>query len=423
MASLGPEAKAREIPADSPGATSPFVPGAEAGPELTEETMVINLGPQHPSTHGVLRVRLTLDGERVVDAEPVIGYLHTGFEKTAESLTWQQANTVTDRLDYLAPMSNNLAYVLAVEKLMNLEVPKRAQYIRVLFAELTRIASHLVWLGTHVMDLGAMSLFFYTMREREVLLDIIEATTGVRMNPSYFRVGGLAYDLPDGFHEKVRDFLKDFPRWMKMYRNLFEDNPLILERLQGVAVVSRDQCYAYSVTGPILRATGVARDLRKDEPYSSYEEFEFDVPTRTEGDALARFWVRVEEMYESHKIMEQALEKITPHGPYTTSDRKVALPPRDEIYGNMEALIHQFKLVTEGFSVPRGEVYQAVEGPRGEMGYYLVSDGGPRPYRWRARTPSFYNLQTLPLMCRDGLVADVITTIGSIDIMLGDVDK
>ncbi|MHB1610581.1 MAG: NADH dehydrogenase (quinone) subunit D [Sulfobacillus sp.] len=387
------------------------------------ETMIINMGPQHPSTHGVLRVRLELDGERVVHAEPIVGYLHTGFEKTAESLTYQQCNTITDRLDYLAPMTNNLAYVLAVEKLMNLEVPKRAQYIRVLFSELTRVASHLVWLGTHVMDLGAMSLFFYTMREREVILDLIEAAAGVRMNPSYFRVGGLAYDLPDGFHEKVTALIKDFPRWMKSYRNLFEGNPLINERLMGISYISQEQCLAWSVTGPNLRATGLALDLRKVEPYCFYDEFDFKVPIRTEGDAYARFWVRVDEIYESMKIIEQVLEKITPHGPYTTSDRKVALPPREEIYGNMEALIHQFKLVTAGFPVPRGEVYQSVEGPRGEMGFYLVSDGGPKPYRWRARTPSFYNLQTLPILCQDGLVADVITAIGSIDIMLGDVDK
>jgi len=391
--------------------------------EVKSDTMIINLGPQHPSTHGVLRVRLELDGERVVDAQPVIGYLHTGFEKTAESLSYQQCNTITDRLDYLAPMTNNLAYVLAVEKLMDVEVPKRAQYIRVLFSELTRIASHLVWLGTHVMDLGAMSLFFYTMREREIILDMIEAASGVRMNPSYFRVGGLAYDLPDGFMEKLQEFLKDLPRWMKSFRTLFEDNPLINERLKGIATVTQEQALALSVTGPNLRATGLNLDLRKAEPYSGYEDFEFSVPLRTGCDAYARFWVRVEEMYESAAILEQCLTKIEPRGVYMTSDRKVALPPRDQIYGDMEALIHQFKLVTQGFPVPEGEVYQSVEGPRGEMGFYIVSDGGPRPYRWRARTPSFYNLQTMPIMCKDGLVADVITAIGSIDIMLGDVDK
>ncbi len=390
---------------------------------ISDETMVINLGPQHPSTHGVLRVRLTLDGERVVGAEPVIGYLHTGFEKSAETLTYQQCNTLTDRLDYLAPMTNNLAYVLAVEKLMRLEVPKRAQYIRVLFSELTRIASHLVWLGTHVMDLGAMSLFFYCMREREVILDLIEAASGVRMNPSYFRVGGLAYDLPQGFHEKVRDFLKDFPRWMLAYKNLVDDNPIMNERLKGISILGREACYQYGVTGPCLRATGLALDLRKAEPYCYYDEFDFDVPTRTECDAFARFWVRFDEMYESAKIVEQVIEKITPQGEYATRDRKVSLPPREEIYGNMEALIHQFKLVTTGFPVPAGESYQGVEGPRGEMGFYVASDGGPKPYRWRARTPSFYNLQTMPILAKGGLVADVITAIGSIDIMLGDVDK
>ncbi len=391
--------------------------------QTTDETMVINLGPQHPSTHGVLRVRLVLDGERVVQAEPVIGYLHTGFEKTAETLTYQQCNTITDRLDYLAPMTNNLAYVLSVEKLLDIEVPDRAQYIRVLFSELTRLASHLVWLGTHVMDLGAMSLFFYCMREREIILDLIEAASGVRMNPSYFRVGGLAYDLPDGFHQKVQDFTKDFPRWLKMYRNLVDGNPLINERLKGISVMDRETCYQYGVTGPNLRATGLALDLRKVDPYCHYDEFDFNVPTRTESDAYARFWVRFEEMYESLKIVEQVMEKISPRGEYATKDRKVALPPREEIYGNMEALIHQFKLVTAGFPVPAGEVYQAVEGPRGEMGFYIISDGGPKPYRWRARTPSYYNLQTMPIICQGGLVADVITAIGSIDIMLGDVDK
>ncbi len=391
--------------------------------QSTDETMVINLGPQHPSTHGVLRVRLVLDGERVVQAEPVIGYLHTGFEKTAETLTYQQCNTITDRLDYLAPMTNNLAYVLSVEKLLDIEVPDRAQYIRVLFSELTRLASHLVWLGTHVMDLGAMSLFFYCMREREIILDLIEAASGVRMNPSYFRVGGLAYDLPDGFHQKVQDFTKDFPRWLKMYRNLVDGNPLINERLKGISVMDRETCYQYGVTGPNLRATGLALDLRKVDPYCHYDEFDFNVPTRTESDAYARFWVRFEEMYESLKIVEQVMEKISPRGEYATKDRKVALPPREEIYGNMEALIHQFKLVTAGFPVPAGEVYQAVEGPRGEMGFYIISDGGPKPYRWRARTPSYYNLQTMPIICQGGLVADVITAIGSIDIMLGDVDK
>jgi NADH-quinone oxidoreductase subunit D len=405
------------------------IPGVEVTEDdslrstLSRDTMVINLGPQHPSTHGVLRVRLELDGEKVLHAEPVIGYLHTGFEKTAETHTYQQANTLTDRMDYLAPMTNNLAYVLAVEKLLDLEVPKRAQYIRVLFSELTRLASHLVWLGTHVMDIGAMSLFFYTFREREVILDLIEAASGVRMNPSYFRVGGVAYDLPDGFHQKAEAFLKDFPRWMKAYRNLVEGNPILEDRLRGVAPLSQDEAIALSVTGPCLRATGLPLDLRKVEPYCFYDEFDFDVPVGERGDAYDRFWVRVLEMEQSLRILNQVLPKIEPHGPFATSDRKVALPPREEIYGNMEALIHQFKLVTQGFTVPRGEAYAAVEGPKGEMGFYIVSDGGSRPYRWRARTPSFYNLQSLPTMSRGGLVADVIVAIGSIDIVLGDVDK
>ena len=398
-----------------------FATGLESS--LSRESMVINLGPQHPATHGVLRVRLTLDGETVLHAEPVIGYLHTGFEKTAETHTYQQANTLTDRMDYLSPLTNNLAYVLAVEKLMGIEVPKRAQYIRVLFSELSRLGSHLVWLGTHVMDLGAMSLLFYCLRERELILDLIEQTAGVRMNPSYFRVGGVAYDLPEGFHENCQRFLDGFPRWMQSYKNLVQGNPLIEDRLKGVAVLTKEEALGLSATGPILRASGVPMDLRKSAPYCFYEEFDFDVPVRTGGDSYDRFWVRMEEMEQSIRIMSQALAKIEPVGPYTTTDRKVSLPPREEIYGNMEALIHQFKLVSGGFRAPKGEVYQAVEGPKGEMGFYIVSDGGARPYRWRARTPSFYNLQTLPTMARGGLVADVIVAIGTIDIVLGDVDK
>jgi NADH-quinone oxidoreductase subunit D len=390
---------------------------------LSRESMVINLGPQHPSTHGVLRVRLTLDGETVLKAEPVIGYLHTGFEKTAETHTYQQANTLTDRMDYLSPLTNNLAYVLAVEKLMDIEVPKRAQYIRVLFSELSRLGSHLVWLGTHVMDLGAISLLFYCLRERELILDLIEQTAGVRMNPSYFRVGGVAYDLPEGFHENCQRFVDGFPRWMQSYRDLVEGNPLLEDRLKGVAVLTKEQALALSVTGPCLRAAGVPLDLRRSAPYCFYDEFDFDVPVRQNGDAYDRFWVRMEEMEQSIRIIRQVLPKIDPVGPYMTGDRKVALPPREEIYGNMEALIHQFKLVSGGFKVPKGEVYQGVEGPKGEMGFYIVSDGGARPYRWRARTPSFYNLQSLPVMSEGGLVADVIVAIGSIDIVLGDVDK
>ncbi len=398
-----------------------FATGLESS--LSRESMVLNLGPQHPATHGVLRVRLTLDGETVLHAEPVIGYLHTGFEKTAETHTYQQANTLTDRMDYLSPLTNNLAYVLAVEKLMDIEVPKRAQYIRVLFSELSRLGSHLVWLGTHVMDLGAMSLLFYCLRERELILDLIEQTAGVRMNPSYFRVGGLAYDLPEGFHENCQRFLDGFPRWMQSYKNLVQGNPLIEDRLKGVGRLSKEDALALSATGPILRASGVPMDLRKSAPYCFYDEFDFDVPVRTGGDSYDRFWVRMEEMEQSVRIMNQALAKIEPVGAYTTTDRKVSLPPREEIYGNMEALIHQFKLVSGGFRVPKGEVYQGVEGPKGEMGFYIVSDGGARPYRWRARTPSFYNLQTMPAMTRGGLVADVIVAIGTIDIVLGDVDK
>ena len=390
---------------------------------MIEKQMTINLGPQHPSTHGVLRVKCQLDGETVVTAEPIIGYLHTGFEKTGEQHTYLQAVTLPDRMDYLSPGTSNLAYVLAVERLLQLQMPPRVDYIRVLWAELSRLASHLVWLGTHVMDLGAMSLFFYTFRERELILDLMEMVAGVRMNPTYLRVGGLAFDLPEGFHSQTKAFLDEFPEWLREYNNMLKNNPILDARLRGVAPLSQEEALAYSVTGPTLRATGLALDLRRAAPYCRYDEFDFEIPVATEGDAYARFWLRVLEMTEIWKILRQVLEKITPVGEHKVVDHKISLPPRHEIYGNMEAMIRQFKLVTEGFRVPKGEAYAAVESPKGEMAFFIVSDGGHKPYRFRARTPSFYNLQSLPVMAKDALIADVVTAIGSLDIVLGDVDR
>jgi NADH-quinone oxidoreductase subunit D len=384
--------------------------------------MVINMGPQHPATHGVLRLVLELDGEVVRSMQPQIGYLHTGFEKSGENLRYQQACTLTDRMDYLSPHANNLAYVLAVEKLMGIEVPERARLIRVLFAELGRISSHLVWLGTHAMDIGAQGLFFYCFREREKILDMVEATAGVRLNPSYFRIGGVMRDLPAGFEKTVRDFVDELPEWMRTYRALLDRNPIWRERLVGNAVIDAATCARYGVTGPILRSTGVARDLRKLSPYLGYETFEFDVPVGKNGDSYDRYQVRLAEMSESRRIVYQVLERLKP-GPVWIDDWKVAPPPKEYLGRDMEALIHHFKLYTQGFNVPAGEAYAGVEGPRGEIGFYIVSDGGNKPYRFRPRTPSFFNLQALPEMTVGSLVADVITAIGSIDIVLGDVDR
>ncbi len=385
--------------------------------------LVLNMGPQHPSTHGVLRLVLELDGETVLSCEPVIGYLHTGIEKTAENLTYNQAVTVIDRMDYLSPLTNNLAYVLAVEKLLKIEVPERTRSIRVLFCELSRMASHLVWLGTAAMDMGAMSVFFYCFREREKILDLIEMTTGARMNPSYFRVGGLMADLPQGFSEKLHALLDEFPEWLDNYRKLLGTNVLWVERLRGAAVVSQEAALAYGLTGPTLRSTGVELDLRKAQPYSGYEQFEFDVPVRQNGDAYDRYELRLEEMVQSARIVRQAIDRL-PDGPWHIDDWRIFPPDKHQhVEKNMEALIYHFKLFTEGFKVPAGEAYQGVEGPRGEIGCYVVSDGSARPMRVRARTPSFYNLQALPLMVKDRLIADLITAIGSIDIVLGDVDR
>ncbi|MFQ6016272.1 MAG: NADH dehydrogenase (quinone) subunit D [Anaerolineae bacterium] len=386
------------------------------------ETMILNMGPHHPSTHGVLRVLLELEGETVVKASPDIGYLHTGVEKTAENLRYQQVVTITDRLDYLSPMNNDLAYVLAVEKLLGVEAPLRAQYIRVILCELQRIASHLVWLGTQALDIGAMSVFLYGFREREMILDIFEMVAGARMMASYFRPGGLARDLPVGFEEKVREFLAYFPPRCDEYEAMLTENPIWLDRTRGIGTISAEDALALSVTGPSLRACGVDWDIRKAMPYSSYDHFDFVVPLGENGDVYDRYICRVMEMRQSLRIVQQALDNL-PDGDVNIDDRKIVPPPRHELSTSMESLIHHFKLYTEGFKPPVGEVYAAVESPRGELGFYIISDGSNKPYRMHVRTPSFANLQGLPTMVEGRLVADVVAVIASVDVVLGDVDR
>ncbi len=395
-------------------------------PDLTipagTRTLVLNMGPQHPSTHGVLRLILELDGETVVRATPDIGYLHTGIEKSCEDKTYHQAITLTDRIDYLCPLTNNLCYVLAVEKLLGLEVPPRAQFLRVLLNELTRIASHLVWLGTHAIDLGAMSVFLYCFREREEILKIFELASGQRMMTSYFRVGGLALEPPSPFLPRIREFLKIFPDRIEEYEELLTRNRIWIGRTKGVGLLSAEDGLDLGATGPTLRASGVDWDLRRDNPYSSYEKFSFQVPVRHEGDVYARYLLRIAEMRESIKICEQAIAGL-PEGPIRANAPGVVMPEREKMKTEMEALIYHFKIVTEGFRVPPGEVYQAVESPRGEMGYYVVSDGTSHPYRVKVRSPSFANLQALPKMAEGRLVADLVACIGSIDIVLGEIDR
>ena len=388
----------------------------------TDQTMVINMGPQHPSTHGVLRLLLEIDGETIVRIMPDIGYLHTGIEKTCEAKFYQQVVPMTDRIDYLCPMTNNLTYCLAVEKLMGLEMPPRAQWLRVMLNELTRINSHLVWLGTHAMDIGAMTVFLYCFRERENILRLFEAVSGQRMMTSYFRIGGVAVEPPLDFFDRVKKFNDAFPEHIDEYEGLLTKNPIFVNRLKDVAYISKEDALALCATGPTLRASGVDVDLRRDAPYSGYENFKFNVPTSTAGDVYALYLVRVQELRESQKIVAQALEGI-PEGPVKADAPKVVLPDREKMKTQMEALIYHFKIVTEGFTVPEGEVYQAVESPRGEMGYYVVSDGTAKPYRVHMRSPSFANLQTLQTMCEGRLIADVVAAIGSIDIVLGDVDR
>lgn len=390
--------------------------------ELAEGTMELNMGPQHPSTHGVLRLVIDLDGEVVRDCRPDIGFLHTGFEKSFEGHTYQQCVPFTDRMDYLAPPINNLGFALAVEKLLGVDVPLRAQYLRVILSELTRIASHLLWYGTGALDLGAMSPFMYAWRDREKLLDINEFISGVRMHTSFIRVGGLMADVPDGFYSMVADVVETFPRLFDEHELLLTKNPIWRDRTIGVGKLSAADALAYGVTGASLRGSGVSYDVRKAQPYSSYEHFTFDVPVGTNGDVYDRYLVRMAEMRESVKIIDQALQNL-PDGPVNTANRSVALPPRNEINTSMESLIRHFKLVTEGFHVPKGSVYSAVESPRGELGFFIVSDGSNRPYRCKVRAPSFSNLMSLPHMAKDHLIADLVAIIGSTDITLGDVDR
>lgn len=418
-----------------------FVGGSDwehvvAGPE--DRTMIVNMGPQHPSTHGVLRLVLELDGETVVACAPVIGYLHTGIEKNTEVRNWVQGVTFVTRMDYLSPIFNELAYCLAVERLLGIEAPPRAQAIRVMLAELNRISSHLVWLATNGMELGALSMMLYGFRERETILDIFELITGLRMNHAYVRPGGLSIDLPDGALDKVKEFAADFPSKLRDYENLLSENPIWLQRNRGIGVLTAEQAIALGVTGPMLRACGVAHDLRKAQPYSGYERFSFDVPTAEAGDSFARYLVRMAEMRESLGIVSQAASEL-PGGPIMVEDPKIAWPARLALgpdgLGNsldyirtimgesMEALIHHFKLVTEGFKVPAGEVYVPVESPRGELGYHVVSAGGNKPWRVHVRDPSFVNLQSVPYLVQGGLVADVISVIASVDPVMGGADR
>jgi NADH-quinone oxidoreductase subunit D len=387
------------------------------------KTMVLNMGPQHPSTHGVLRILLELDGETVVKAVPDCGYLHTGIEKSCEDKTYSQAITLTDRMDYLNPLGNNLVYCMAVEKLLNLEVPKRAQYIRVMMVELQRISSHLVWLGTHAIDLGAMTVFLYCFREREEILKIFEMFAGQRMMTSYIRIGGVALQPPAGWRQAIERFLKYMPSRVDEYETLLTENRIWMGRTKNIGYISAEDAIALSMTGPTIRAAGVAYDNRKLFPYSSYDEFEFDVPTRTDSDCFGRYMIRVAEMRESLKIVRQALDKITDDGAIKAEAPGIVPPAREKMKTEMEALIYHFKIFTEGFSPPAGEAFVTVESPRGELGCFIVSDGSPKPLRVHFRAPSFINLQALPKLVEGQLISDVIACIGTIDIVLGEVDR
>jgi NADH-quinone oxidoreductase subunit D len=385
--------------------------------------MTVNMGPQHPSTHGVLRLVLELDGETILSAAPTIGYLHTGIEKTAEQKKWQQVIPLVERMDYLSAQSNSMAFCLSVETLLGIELPERVRAIRVLLAELQRINSHLVWLGTHGMEVGAISVMLYCFREREQLLNINEMIAGFRMFPSYIRVGGLREDLPRGFHDAVRSFLDRFPEKLNEYEDLLTSNEIYLKRTLGVGVISKQDAIGYSLLGPIARAAGVSYDVRKVFPYLGYDTYDFNVPTASDGDVYARYTVRVAEMRESMKICRQALERITPAGAYAIDDPRITPPPKDRVYTEMEALIQHFLIYSQGFTVPAGEAYVPVEGPRGEQGFHVVSDGTNRPWRVKSRPPSLLACQALEKMIVGGLIADVIAVIGSIDVVMGDVDR
>ena len=409
----------QEIEHTDPIEDSQFLDG-----KLRADTMTINMGPQHPSTHGVLRLILTIEGETVVKVVPDIGFLHTGIEKTAEAKTYHQALVLTDRMDYLAPLSNNLGYALTIEKLLGIEdeINDKINYVRIILAELQRIASHLVWLGTHTLDLGAMSVFLYCFREREILLDIFEYISGVRLMTSYICPGGLQAEVPKGFDAKVREFTKIFPARLQEYHDLITNNQLWLERTKGVGYLSKEDALAYGATGPTLRGSGVVWDIRKVFPYSGYEQFDFDIPVGSNGDVYDRYLVRMLEMEQSLKIVNQALDGM-PTGAYRVSNPKITPPPKWQITGSMEALIHHFKLFTEGYRPPKGEVFLRTESPKGELGYYVVSDGSAKPYRMHVRAPSFANLQVLPRMIEGSFLSDVVAAIGSIDIVLGEVDR
>jgi NADH-quinone oxidoreductase subunit D len=392
---------------------------------ISGETMLLNMGPQHPSTHGVLRLLLELDGETIVNCVPDIGFLHTGIEKNMEAKTYQKAEVMTDRMDYLNTVGNNLAYSLAIEKLVDLDVPERAQIIRVVLAELQRIASHLVWLATQSLDLAAQSVFLFCFREREAILDILELVSGQRMMTTYIRPGGVWRDVPEAFYDTVENFVAEFPKRIAQYDGLLTKNPLYIDRTKKIGVISAEDAVAWGLTGPTLRGSGVAYDLRKAQPYSGYENYEFDVPTRTAGDVFSRYEVRMEEFRQSLRIIKQGMKRLkeTKGAPVRSNNRKYVPPPRSEIGVSMEALIHHFKLWTEGFNAPKGYVYFPVESPRGELGCYLESDGGPKPYRVHFRTPSFVHLQALPILSEGHMVADLVAIIGSIDIVLGDADR
>ena len=384
--------------------------------------MTLSMGPQHPSTHGVLRLELQLDGEMVIKAVPDIGYLHTGMEKLFEYKKYQQGIVITDRMDYLNPLGNNLAYVMAAEKLLDLEIPERAQVIRVMFCELQRIASHMVWLGTHALDIGAMSVFFYCFRQREKILNLIEAASGGRMTPSYFRIGGLMMDLPAGFDRRCKQFLEDFPAAMEMFETLVTGNTLWQSRTKGIGVITAEEAIDWGLTGPCLRGSNVSVDLRRDNPYSGYETYDFEIPVEPDGDVWARFRVRMRELYESYKIVRQAIDRLKP-GPIKADAPKVVLPDRDDMRQHMDALIHHFLIVAEGFNVPEGEVYFPIEASKGELGVYMKADGTAKPSRVHFRGPSFVNLSALPVMSEGEMVADVVAIIGSLDIVLGEIDR
>lgn len=388
----------------------------------TTETMTLNMGPQHPSTHGVLRLVLELDGEVIVKVTPHIGYLHRGIEKLSEHRTYHQILPLTDRLDYLAPMSNNLGYILAVEKLMAVEVPERAETIRIIMAELTRLESHLVWIACHALDIGAMTVFIYAFRERETVMEIYELISGARMTSNFFRVGGLSQDVPDEFVKKVSDFIDVMPGYLDQYEGLLTTNPIWLKRTVGNGVISAEDAIEIGLTGPALRGSGVDWDLRRDDSYAGYDKYQFKVPVGENCDTFDRYKVRLIEMREACKIVRQGLDKLKP-GPVLADCPQVCYPPKESVYNSIEGLIHHFKIASEGFAAPEGEVYQGVEAPKGELGFYIVSDGGNKPERLRIRPPSFVNLQAIEQMSVGSMIADLVAVIGTLDIVLGEIDR